>query len=287
VYPTLDVTAHAKLNLTLRVIGRRADGFHLLDGLTGFCHFGDRIQVTVVDRGDEIHLTGPFASKIDGVNIVATAVERYRAATGLTAGLTIEIEKNIPVAAGLGGGSCDAGAILRVLEKLAPNPMDPAALDQLALSLGADVPACLASESVRMRGIGERLETIGPLPPCGVVLVNPLVALTAGAVFRRFHGPYSAPSTLVEKGWTEDQLVTLIGKDPHNDLIRPACALAPAVPDVLATLGSSSGVRCVGMSGSGATCFGIFDSRYSSEIEIAVEAARARGWWAVGTHLLP
>lgn len=284
---TLEVTAHAKLNLTLRVIGRRADGLHLLDGITAFARFGDRIRVTTNDGDDQVRLTGPFATKVEGDNIVTTALNRYRAATGWPTGLAIEIQKNIPVAAGLGGGSSDAGAVLRVLQDLAANPLDGTALSELATSLGADVPVCLARQSVRMQGIGERLENIGPLPRSPIMLVNPGVALTAGDVFRRFNGPYAIPSGIVGGGWSAERLTNYIGNVAHNDLIEPAVSLAPIISEMLATLSIISGVRSVGMSGSGATCFAIFGGEESGPVEAAVEMAKSKAWWAVATNLLP
>lgn len=283
---TLEVTAHAKLNLTLRVVGRRANGLHLLDGITAFTRFGDRIRVVTRDGPDTVCLGGPFAERVVGENIVVTALARYRAATQLPTGIGIEIEKNIPVAAGLGGGSCDAGAVLRVLQEVATAPLTSGALDKLALSLGADVPACLACRNVRMRGIGEHLEEVGPLPPHGVLLVNPGVPLTAGSVFQRFHGPYSSASPELQMGITEDRLRAFIGKAAHNDLLEPAVSLAPVVSDVLDALSAMAGAVCVGMSGSGATCFALFDGRQPAQLDAGVGKARSLGWWAIGTELL-
>ena len=159
--PTLELTAHAKLNLTLKVVGRRADGVHLLDGLTAFCEFGDKIRIeTCVDR-DSLHLTGPFAPRVEGENIVSRALDLYRDATGLMEPLAIEIEKNIPVAAGLGGGSSDAATVLRGLQKIYEAPVNPDTLRDLALSLGADVPVCLACKQSTWcsghRSVGEPL----------------------------------------------------------------------------------------------------------------------------------
>ncbi|MDA1310405.1 MAG: hypothetical protein O2985_12480 [Proteobacteria bacterium] len=122
-YRTLELIAPAKLNLTLRVVGRRADGYHLLDSLTAFCGFGDRLTVQLCNTGDSVVVSGPFAESINSGNIVSRAVDLYRAATGLAASVKITIEKNIPVAAGLGGGSSDAGAVLRALQGLAPEPL--------------------------------------------------------------------------------------------------------------------------------------------------------------------
>lgn len=286
-FRTLEVTAHAKINLTLRIVGRRGDGLHLLDGITAFSAFGDRIRVGMGGRDDAVRLTGPFATKVEGENIVTTAVNRYRAVTGLATGVAIDIEKNIPVAAGLGGGSCDAGAVLRVLQEVTVVPLGADALADLALSLGADVPACLACRSLRMRGIGERLVNIGPFPRCPVLLVNPGVPLTAGGVFRGFQGPYSAPASFGVKKWSVERLLSIIGDLAHNDLMEPAIYQAPVISEVLAALSALPGASSVGMSGSGATCFALFASIEQGEVEAAAKLMRTRGWWAVGTELRP
>jgi 4-diphosphocytidyl-2-C-methyl-D-erythritol kinase len=287
VRPTLELTAHAKLNLTLRVVGRRADGLHLLDGLTAFCDFGDKVRIDAgVDR-DSLHLNGPFAARVEGENIVSRALGLYRDATGLTDPLAIEIEKNIPVAAGLGGGSSDAAAVLRGLQEIYDAPLNSDDLQDLALSLGADVPVCLGCKSARMRGIGERLSNAGPLPPMRLVLVNPGVGLTAGAVFRHYQGPYSGPSPRLPDRWDEVEIIRYIGDMSHNDLMETAVFLAPVVPRVLSTLASCASVRCVGMSGSGATCFAVMESGNERETETLLHAVRAEGWWATATRLRP
>lgn len=282
---TLESVAHAKLNLTLRIVGRRADGLHLLDGLTAFTEFGDLVRLSDDRDVDSIYLSGPFASRVEGENIVSKALDRYRAATGFSPGLAIEIEKNIPVAAGLGGGSCDAAAVLRMLQELADNPLGPGELAALAVSVGADVPVCLGSRSARMRGIGERLTPLQTLPTCQVLLVNPGVELSAGQVFKDFHGPYSAPAGIPVGYVDETGLFSMIGAEAPNDLLRPAVTSAPEVAEVLTYLGSLPNVRSVGMSGSGATCFGLFASDTSPNLNGGVDGAREKGWWATATSL--
>jgi 4-diphosphocytidyl-2-C-methyl-D-erythritol kinase len=286
VYRTLDLIAPAKLNLTLRVVGRRADGYHLLDSLTAFCGFGDRVTVQLCNTGDSVVVFGPFAESISSENIVSRVVDLYRAATGLPATVKITIEKNIPVAAGLGGGSCDAGAVLRALQGLAPEPLPAAALDRVALALGADVPVCLRGQSARMRGIGERLDRVGSLPPVGLVLVNPGVGIPSSGIFHNFNGPYSAPRCPPSGIWPAETLFRYIGARARNDLTAPATALVPEIMDILAALQSQPGVRCSGMSGSGATCFALFNADDDDAACNAAANARSHGWWAVATHLL-
>lgn len=285
-YRTLDLIAPAKLNLTLRVVGRRADGYHLLDSLTAFCAFGDQVTVQLCDTGDSVSVSGPFAASIRSDNIVSRAVDLYRAATGLLAAVKITIEKNIPVAAGLGGGSCDAGAVLRALQQLAPEPLPAAALDRIALALGADVPVCLRGKSTRMRGTGERLDSVGSLPAVCLVLVNPGVGVPSSNIFQNFNGPYSTPRCPPSGIWPAEALFRYIGARARNDLISKATALAPEIMDILTAVQSQPGVRCSGMSGSGATCFGLLDAGDDDAACNAAANARSHGWWAVATHLL-
>jgi 4-diphosphocytidyl-2-C-methyl-D-erythritol kinase len=284
---TLETIAPAKLNLTLRVIGRRADGFHLLDGITAFTAFGDRLRVQSVGTRDTISLSGPFAGNIDGENIVSIALKAYRSATTIPGALAIDVEKNIPVSAGLGGGSCDAAALLRILQTLAPVPLPNSELNEMAISLGADVPVCLASNSARMRGIGERLRNIGPLPPVPLVLINPGIGVSAGNVFREFAGPYAPAREPVVENWTEELLFDHIRRRGHNDLIAPAVSLAPEILDVLETLEARTDVRASGMSGSGATCFALFNSNGLDAAQAVAKAAVSNGWWATVSKLLP
>lgn len=284
---TLEAIAHAKVNLTLRVVGKRADGLHLLDSLTVFTEFGDHVRVTTGQAIDSIRVSGPFASRIDGDNIVSKALDRYRALTDTPGGLALEIEKNIPVAAGLGGGSSDVGAVLRILQEVVERPLSAETLNTLSVSIGADVPVCFSAQSMRMRGIGERLSPVGPIPQCRVLLVNPEVGLSAGQVFKAFQGPFSRPATIPETLSEEGAFLAFLGTDPGNDLVATAASLAPVIRDVLGYLGGLDGIRCIGMSGSGATCFGLFPAGNPRELSHAIEGASERGWWGTATTLLP
>jgi 4-diphosphocytidyl-2-C-methyl-D-erythritol kinase len=284
---TLESVAHAKLNLTLRLVGKRADGMHFLDGLTAFTAFGDRVRIVTGQSEDSIRVSGRFASRLIGENIVSVALDRYRSATPIAGGLSIEIEKNIPIAAGLGGGSCDAGTVLRMLQSIAPAPLDADSLGALAVTLGADVPVCLESAGARMRGTGDVLAPAGPLPSVTVLLVNPWVELTAGQVFRRFQGPFSAPAVVPDDVSSEDGLLAFMGRRARNDLIAPATEAEPVIAEVLDFLSEVCGARSTGMSGSGATCFAIFSGGDAHTVVLAENQARQRGWWAQRTTLLP
>lgn len=280
---TLETVAYAKLNLTLHVVGKRADGLHLLDSLTVFTQFGDHVRISTGHGNDRVDVSGPFAGAIDGENIVSKALFLYRGLTDTPDGLVIEIVKNIPVAAGLGGGSCDVGAVLRLLQKIVDQPLSAEALNTLATSVGADVPVCLSAQPARMKGIGELLSFIDPIPAHQIVLVNPSVGLSAGKVFQAFRGPFSGPVG-VPGGFSDgEELFAHIGAEPRNDLLGTATRLAPVISDVLTYLRGVPRARSVGMSGSGPTCFAVFSNGDGEALKSALEGAREKGWWATAT----
>ena len=284
---TLEFTAHAKLNLTLRVTGRRADGYHLLDSLTAFVAFGDRIRFRLGDTGDRLTVSGRFAGALAGINIAATARDRFRAVTGWLQAIEIEIDKQIPVAGGLGGGSSNAAVVLRALRQLMPGaPPAHDVMRGLAVSLGADVPVCLRGEATRMRGIGACLHPIGLLPEVAIILVNPGIEVSSATIFRGFSGPYSGPRAIGSRRWSDDDLFEHLEIKPRNDLLPRAVMLAPVIRDVLAFLERLPGVRCHGMSGSGATCFAVLDASAEARIGGSLDLIRDRGWWAVATRLI-
>ena len=286
-HPVHERSAPAKINLSLHVTGRRADGYHLLDALTAFCTLADGITVRAGGPRDRVVMSGPFADRVDGPNLASRAVTAFRARFGFAPGVDIRIAKRIPVAAGLGGGSSDAAAVLRAMQALAPSSPDDGALRAVALTLGADVPACLDGIPVRMRGIGQCLTPIGQLPALPLVLVNPGVALPTPDVFARRRGPYAPGRRIPARAWTAEELFDHLGRSGHNDLTDAACAIAPVVGETLDALAARTDVRCYGMSGSGATCFGLMAPGGD---EAAAEASRCftgRGWWSAACRLLP
>ncbi|MEQ8602372.1 MAG: 4-(cytidine 5'-diphospho)-2-C-methyl-D-erythritol kinase [Marivibrio sp.] len=283
-------SAPAKINLSLKILGRRDDGYHLLDSLVAFADIGDR--VSAAPAGDlSLCVTGPRAGDLAGLpsddNLVLRAARALRRLSGVRAGAALTLEKHLPAAGGIGGGSSDAAAALRALTTLWNVAPDPAALAEAALTLGADVPVCLACEPARMGGIGERLTPVGPLAPAGVLLVNPGVATPTGTVFRALRGRISAPSgTLGPLGPTaRDLAATLRGLG--NDLTDPAIETTPSVGSVLQALTAEPESLFAAMSGSGATCFALTEDRASAE----ALAARLRGtapgaWWIAAGALL-
>ena len=280
-----DLEARAKLNLTLHVTGRRADGYHTLDGLTAFCTLADRVRVMPATGRDRVIIDGPFAGRITGTDLAERTLHAFRARFGPLPPVEIRITKRIPVAAGLGGGSADAAAVLGALGTLCPEPPDRDAVRALALELGADVPACLDGVPVRVRGIGECLAPVGPLPPLPVVLVNPGVALPTAGVFARRTGGFSRGRPPPPGPWSAERLFRHLGRRPHNGLIDAACAAAPEIATVLEALGAAPEPRCHGMSGSGATCFGLLEEGADDGARALADRLASRGWWSVAAAL--
>jgi 4-diphosphocytidyl-2-C-methyl-D-erythritol kinase len=280
-------TARAKVNLTLRVLGRRSDGYHELESLVVFADVGDGIEfLPGVPPAVSVH--GPFAGVIAGTNIATLALQRAdAAATGIELG-AVAIEKRLPVAAGLGGGSADAAAVLRAIRRA--NPTRAGAVDwhAVAASLGADVPVCLRSSAQFMWGTGHDTVVLPPLPPLPAVLVNPGVPLATADVFRALAAPTLpvAPVAPVPPGPFRDVAAVIAHVRGHaNDLEPAAVALCPAIGTVLAALRDIPVVRMVRMSGSGPTCFALFDTAAD-----AVDAAhqirdREPRWWVEVTTL--
>jgi len=273
--------ARAKLNLSLRVRGRRADGYHELESLVVFAQLGDTL--TVVPAGDlRLSLTGPFASQLaaENDNLVLRAAYALQAVSVGSQGAHLILEKNLPIASGMGGGSADAAAALRALRTLWNVEISDAELHTIALKLGADVPVCLQSRPAIMRGIGERIVPLAALPSFWMVLINPGVGISTADIFRRLNARTftgedgDATPTL---GGLEELLAWL--KDNPNDLQAPAISLAPVIGHVLQALQSAGICRLARMSGSGATCFGLF----ASEKDAATAAQRLSSdhpdWW--------
>ncbi|HQT45697.1 MAG TPA: 4-(cytidine 5'-diphospho)-2-C-methyl-D-erythritol kinase [Acidocella sp.] len=273
---TLSRFAPAKVNLFLHVTGKRADGYHLLDSLAVFPAVGD--QVTVADAAAlTLSLGGRFGAVLqaEADNLLLRAA-RLLAPEGTA---TLHLEKNLPVASGIGGGSADAAAALRLLARLWGVPGD---LAPLALALGADVPVCLRCVPARMGGIGEVLTSAPRLPRLGMVLVNPGVAVSTPAVFHARQGGFTPPAVLPEAWADVDAMVANLAEQT-NDLQAAAIGVQPVIGEVLAVLRALPGARLARMSGSGATCFAIFDSP-----EAAADAAAQitpPDWWRWGGGL--
>ena len=282
--PVWSGTAPAKVNLYLHVVGRREDGYHLLDSLVVFADVGDRLTLEPAEA-PRLTVTGPFAGAIPAGddNLALRAVRRLAAAVGRPDGIAVTLDKRLPVAAGIGGGSADAAAVLRGLAALWDLAPDDPRLIETAAGLGADVPVCLAGRTAWLGGVGERLDPGPDVAGIPILLVNPGVPLSTPDVFRARRGGFSAEARFAEARPDLDRLCALLA-GRGNDLAAAATALAPVVADVLAAIEAQPGCRLARMSGSGATCFGLFDDPAAAK---AAEAALAgRGWWAAAAALL-
>ncbi len=280
------VTAPAKINLYLHVVGRRTDGFHLLDSLVAFADIADDI-VAVPAADLSLRLEGPFATSLAGPpedNLVWRAAEMLAQALGRAPGAALTLVKNLPVAAGIGGGSSDAAATLAALAQLWQADLAPEALATLAAALGADVKVCLARRASWLGGIGDIVEPAPGLPPSWVVLANPGAALPTATVFRRRIGPYGAAARFaVPRDAT--RLAALLGAR-GNDLTAAAIAVVPEIATVLDALAASDGALIARMSGSGATCFALFAAAPEAEAAASRMREAQPRWWVAAGRLL-
>ncbi|WP_292900072.1 MULTISPECIES: 4-(cytidine 5'-diphospho)-2-C-methyl-D-erythritol kinase [unclassified Nitratireductor] len=277
--------APAKVNLALHVTGRRADGFHLLDSLVAFSSHGDLLEVED-GAEDDFFVSGHFAAHvpIGETNLVTRARDLLRETFGerARAPVHLHLEKNLPVASGIGGGSADAAAALRLLVRHWQIDVDEAALARLGLSLGADVPMCLSSKPLLARGIGEALEELPQFPALPLVLVNPNIPVSTPEVFsrleRRENPPLPALAVFADTASAANWL-----QEARNDLEEPACQLVPQIEDARGAL-RRAGALFSRMSGSGATCFGVFSSRHEAYQAAALLEERHPDWFVLATE---
>jgi 4-diphosphocytidyl-2-C-methyl-D-erythritol kinase len=273
--------ARAKINLYLHVVGRRADGYHLLDSLIAFADIGD---VVACRPSLELSLSieGPFAGDLSAGedNLVMRAARRLQAARGGVSGAAIVLDKVLPVASGIGGGSADAAAALRALGELWRQTPDESELARIGFGLGADVPVCLFGRPAFVGGIGEAIEPAPALPPAWLVLVNPGSPLSTADVFGARTEPFTAPARWQGAPVDVSDLARLLASR-DNDLAAPARRLAPAIDEVLAALSGADACLLARLSGSGATCFGLF----AAEVPARSAAKRIGGarpdWWVM------
>jgi len=281
--------APAKVNLTLRVLGRRADGYHEIESLVAFAGVGDRLSFAP-GGALALNVRGPSAGEAGAIadNLVLKAARALADRLPTVGAGTFDLEKRLPVAAGLGGGSADAAAALRLLARTNNLAADDPLLYAAARATGADVPVCLDPRTRLMRGIGEVLSSPFKLPPLQGVLVNPGVALSTKAVFARWKPPAApvvpADLTVLTAMSKRDQLVRFL-LSQANDLESAAMALTPAVADVLLALQSQPRCELARMSGSGATCFAVFASAVAAIKAAEAIHAEYPNWWVRATAL--
>lgn len=272
-------TAKAKVNLALHVLGRRDDGYHQLDSAVAFADAGDVLTVRpLAGTGVHLSVSGPFADAVPaGDDNLISRAHTLLSEHARIPGVQVHLEKNLPVAAGIGGGSADAGAALRAFVRLAQDAVPAAVLNAIALKLGADVPVCLRQKACRMEGVGEILSPLPQLPAEAIVLVNPRIACETAAVFAALG---------LAKG--QLHLSALSPDDPtqwRNDLTAPAVRVQPVIADVLALLQKQEGMSAVRMSGSGATCFGLAESLAVAERAARHVSVAEPGWWVSASRL--
>jgi 4-diphosphocytidyl-2-C-methyl-D-erythritol kinase len=277
--------AFAKINLTLRVLGRRADGYHTLESLVAFAELSDTLTLQP-GAAPALDVTGPFApaSGPAADNLVLKACESLgELAAGLKAG-RFSLMKNIPVAAGLGGGSADAAAALRLLARCNGIAPDDPRLMQAARAVGADVPVCLDPRPRVMRGVGDELSPSLKMPRLPALLVNPGVAVATRDVFAKFNATQAGQKPLADM---PDQLEALFAflRATENDLTPAAIVCAPVVAEVIELLRVLPGARLARMSGSGATCFALFGSAAEAAAAARQLSAARKDWWVCPTTL--
>jgi 4-diphosphocytidyl-2-C-methyl-D-erythritol kinase len=254
-------TAYAKINLALHVRGRRGDGYHELETVFAFCEHGDEIMVQNDDLLS-LEIEGPFASQLKGQDNI---IEKAARLLSDTRGAAVHLTKNLPVASGIGGGSADAAATLRLLSRLWN--IDLPTLEAQR-SLGADVPSCVLSRTMRGSGVGEYLIAETPVTGTPVLLINPGIALSTAAVFAQWDG--------IDRGPLGDW------QSGRNDLEAPARAIVPEIGSVLDWMAGRGGVTIARMSGSGATCFALFETLADRN---AAHAAVPPNYWAMASTL--
>jgi 4-diphosphocytidyl-2-C-methyl-D-erythritol kinase len=278
----LTVHAPAKINLFLHVGARRADGFHALESLVAFTGAGDVLTIEAADRFHLV-LNGPFGAALagEGDNLVARAADALARKAGHTPNVRVALTKNLPVASGLGGGSADAAAALRGLAGLWALNTD---LAPIAESLGSDVPACLSSRTLWMEGRGEIIKPIEGVPLAAVVLVNPGIAVSTASIFSDLSGRTGLGKARPPRGLTDIAALVAYLNGTGNDLEAPARRLAPQIDAVLAALGGA-GALLARMSGSGATCFGLFEGDAAASQAARAIGAAHPGWWVQATRL--
>ena len=279
--------ANAKINLSLKIRGREESGYHQLESLVVFASVADHVTCKDADALD-LEISGPFAAQLadEKSNLILNAARVFAGALGRDPTVKFELEKNLPIASGIGGGSADAAAALRAMMRLWGDP--PGSINGIALQLGADVPVCLKKRPSFMTGLGENLRTIPRLPEMHAVLANPGVSVSTADVFQRLQaGPVEGPDRLPLLPGVEtlDRLVAWL-EENGNDLEGPAMAIEPVIETVINDLQATAGCRLARMSGSGATCFALYDNPFDSAEAAAVLKEKHGNWWVTATRFL-
>jgi 4-diphosphocytidyl-2-C-methyl-D-erythritol kinase len=282
--------APAKVNLALHITRRREDGYHDLESLIVFADLGDELRAQPATK-DRLTISGPFgpALAVAPSNLVLRATSAFRARWPqlAPAGLSMHLVKNLPVSSGIGGGSADAAAALRIMASLSPEPVPVAELSDLAASLGADIPACLLSRPLIARGVGEILSPLPQFPALHIVLVNPLIPVATADVFRRLRAHDNYPLPLLPEPLTRPAQLGLWLGETRNDLEPPAVKLVPQIGILIEELAETSGCILARMSGSGATVFGLFGAEGQAHEAASQMRKLHPDHWVGAAPLLP
>lgn len=289
----ISLNAHAKLNLWLNITGKRSDGYHLLNSLFAFTEFGD--QITLTDSNElTLSINGPFANALSKYepsnNLAYRAVCLLQEVYGVSQNVKIELTKNIPICAGIGGGSADAAAVLTGLNKLWRLELPMTTLASLALKLGADVPACLYSTPLLVSGVGEEIMPVTlPIQTMFVLLVNPNKPLSTPSVFQKLNYQAETKSKVNYQALptlnTQKDVLTLL-KNQTNDLEPAACEILPLIRQILSEINGFKNCLLARMSGSGATCFGLFETLNDACNAQEIYLKNHPNHWAKATQLL-
>lgn len=285
IYKTL---CPAKINLFLHILGKRADNYHILESLVTFADYGDELSFELGTGELDLQVTGAYAAELSGCDVADNLI--IKAAKKFAECLDVEIKgrftlvKNLPVASGIGGGSSNAASALNLLIQAYQEPAD---VDDILLSLGADVPVCFAGKNVIMSGIGERLNEWPNLPKLHAVLVNPNEAVSTAKIFAKLNasgdiGSYDFVGQTAQKFSNAHEMVEFL-KAQRNDMQQAAIEICPEIADILTALNECDEVMFAQMSGSGATCFGIFATEQQAKIAAKQLAKEHADWWIQAT----
>jgi len=283
----LKATAPAKINLFLHVLGRREDGYHEIESLISFTDFGDEIEVAEAETLS-LSINGDYTSALsDDIenNLIIKAARLLQAHTDIRRGASISLKKQLPIASGIGGGSSDAATALRLLSELWKLSITTEELQKLTVPLGADLPACVTRKTVYASGLGEKLEAGPNLSGIPILLVNPNIPFATAPVFSALTAPYTKSNVTRIRGKMHLEELTDYLRPLRNDLEPAAISLLPEIAVVRDSINSLPGCKLARMSGSGATCFGLFETS-GDVIDAAARILSDTGWWCKSGNLL-
>jgi 4-diphosphocytidyl-2-C-methyl-D-erythritol kinase len=279
--------AHAKINLYLHVTGKLESGYHTLDSLFVFTDFGDDIYVQK-SKETSFEISGKFSSdlkKDKKNNLVMKAYELLKKEFNINENAKITLIKNLPIASGVGGGSSDAGATIRALQKLWDIETSQEQINNLALKIGADVPSCVYAKPCFVSGVGEKIIPAGKVEEFGILLVNPLIEISTPEIFKNRRDGFSKSCPFEIKGASKSDVIKELSYR-KNDLYNPASLIAPEIKDVISETSKTKGCLLSRMSGSGATCFGLYkDSEQAKQAKEELEK-RLKGYWIESSKIM-